>query len=203
MEKSTLKDWEMIEEKGQPLILAPSLSRLLQSLFLLSGIELTLMALIQWGGFSEEAISLFHLLSAFTLVALFFAGVGVIPYLTGANPNSFLICQGELVCVDSFKKGWKKPFHEFGELRVQSASKENFMQHKLVIEVIEKDSGKVWGRTYIDYLDFEKDFQLQLFVEAIQVEPILLSQFVWTDLDCPLQRGLKEIFIHAAAGLTF
>lgn len=203
MEKAIISDWKTVEEKGFLLILAPSLSRLLQSLFLLSGIELTLMALIQWGGFSEEAISLFHLLSALTVIVLFFTGVGVIPYLTGANPNSFLIYQGELVCVDSFKKGWKKPLREFGELRVQSALKGNFMQHKLVIEVIEKKSGKVWGRTYIDHLDLEKDFQLQLFVEAIQAEPILLTQFVWTDLDCPVQRGLKEIFIQAAAGLTF
>ena len=203
MEKVTISDWKVVEEKGHPLILAPSLSRLLKSLLLLSGIELTLMALIQWGDFSEESILLFHLLSALTLVALFFTGVGVIPYLIGANPNSFLICQGELVCVDSFKKGWKKPIREFGELRVQSASKENLMQHKLVFEVIEKDSDKVWGRTYIDHLDLEKDFQLQLFVEAIQTEPTLFRQFVWTDLDCPIQRGLKEIFIQAAAGLTF
>lgn len=202
MEKSTLKDWEMIEDKGQPLILAPSLSRMLKSLVLLSGLEFLLFGLIQWGGFSEETISLFNLLFELTIVVLSFVGVLWLPYLIGSNPNSFLIYQGELICFDSFKKGWRKPLREFGELRVSTASKGKLMLHQLAIELIDKDSDKVWGRTYIDYLDLEKDFQLQLFVEAIQAEPILFTQFIWTDLDCPLQRGLKEIFIHAAAGLT-
>lgn len=197
MEKITISDWKIIEEKGQPFILASRLSDLFISFLILSGIEFIILADIQRGGFSESIKTFLYISFGLNSIALFLVGVGFLPYVAGANPNSFFIYQGDLVCLDSFKKGWRKSLREFGEFRVQSAS-----QHQLVIEVVEKDSEKIWGCLCIKELNPEKDAPLQLLIEAIESEPVLFTQLVWTNLECEGQRGLQDLLIHTVARVT-